>query len=45
MKKYLEDIEFVDATEWSTDVMIELTNNRGEKLKKTLSLVYYPKND
>lgn len=44
-KDILEDIEFVDATEWSTDVMIELTNNRGEKLEKTLSLVYYPKNE
>ena len=44
-KDVLEDIEYVDAHEWSTGVMIELTNNRGEKLEAKVPLDYYPKNE
>ena len=44
-KDVLEDIEFVEALWWSAGVMIELTNNRGEKLKAKVPLDYYPKNE
>ena len=44
-KDVLEDIEYVDAHEWSTGVMIELTNNRGEKLEAKVPLDYYPVNE
>ena len=44
-KDVLEDIEYVDAHEWSTGVMIELTNNRGEKLEAKVPLDYYPENE
>ena len=44
-KDILEDIEFVEASWWSTGVKIELTNNRGEKLEAKVPLDYYPKNE
>ena len=44
-KDVLEDIEFVEALWWSAGVMIELTNNRGEKLKAKVPLDYYPVNE
>jgi hypothetical protein len=44
-KDILEDIEFVEASWWSTGVKIELTNNRGEKLEAKVPLDYYPVNE
>ena len=44
-KDVLEDIEFVEALWWSAGVMIELTNNRGEKLEAKVPLDYYPVNE
>ena len=44
-KDVLEDIEFVEASWWSTGVKIELTNNRGEKLEAKVPLDYYPVNE